>query len=163
MPMLAATVCLSKFFKDVFVLVARYPLAVVADRYGRHQPLVRSTFIRIVPSDFVNFSALLMRFSRIRRITSASQETATGSGGISQRRAATSQDRGKSIRSLARDLRRGRDLVSEVAFHPPRADRHPASVVIMSRMSSAPCFAPVTHSASSGFSLSEAICSSIST
>ena len=34
MPMLAATICLSKFFKDVFVLVARYPLAVVADRNG---------------------------------------------------------------------------------------------------------------------------------
>src|SRR5213595_2097272 len=34
MPMLAATVCLSKFFKNVFVLVARYSLAVVADRNG---------------------------------------------------------------------------------------------------------------------------------
>jgi len=34
MPMSAATVCLSKFFKDVFVLVARYPLAVVADGSG---------------------------------------------------------------------------------------------------------------------------------
>jgi hypothetical protein len=29
MPMFAATVCLSKFFKDVFMLVARYPFAVV--------------------------------------------------------------------------------------------------------------------------------------
>src|SRR5207248_1256144 len=34
MPMLAATVCLPKFFKNVFVLVARYSLAVVADRKG---------------------------------------------------------------------------------------------------------------------------------
>src|SRR5436190_22828068 len=32
MPMLATTFCLSKFFKDVFVLIASYPLAVVADR-----------------------------------------------------------------------------------------------------------------------------------
>src|SRR5437870_5446214 len=38
MPMLAATVCLSKFFKDVFVLVARYPLTVVADRNGDIRP-----------------------------------------------------------------------------------------------------------------------------
>ena len=29
MPMFAATVCLSKFFKDVFMLLARYPFAVV--------------------------------------------------------------------------------------------------------------------------------------
>ena len=32
MPMFAATVCLSKFFKDVFMLVARYPFAIVRDR-----------------------------------------------------------------------------------------------------------------------------------
>jgi hypothetical protein len=38
MPMLAATVCLSKFLKDVFMLVARYPLAVVADRNGDVSP-----------------------------------------------------------------------------------------------------------------------------
>ena len=38
MPMLAATICLSKFFKDVFVLVARYSLAVVADRNGDISP-----------------------------------------------------------------------------------------------------------------------------
>jgi hypothetical protein len=38
MPMLAATVSLSKFFKDVFVLIARYPLAVVADRNGDISP-----------------------------------------------------------------------------------------------------------------------------
>ena len=31
MPMSAATVCLSKFFKDVFMLVVRYPLAIVRD------------------------------------------------------------------------------------------------------------------------------------
>ena len=31
MPMFAATVCLSKFFKDVLVLVAWYPLAVIID------------------------------------------------------------------------------------------------------------------------------------
>jgi hypothetical protein len=34
-PMLAAAVCLSKFFEDVFVLVGRYSLAVVTDRDGR--------------------------------------------------------------------------------------------------------------------------------
>ena len=34
MPMLPATVRLSKFFKDVFVLIARYPLAIVTDRNG---------------------------------------------------------------------------------------------------------------------------------
>ena len=33
--MLAATVCLSKFFKDMFVLVARYSFAVVTHRNGR--------------------------------------------------------------------------------------------------------------------------------
>src|SRR5947208_12564583 len=33
-PTLAATICLSKFIKDVFVLIARYPLAVVAVRNG---------------------------------------------------------------------------------------------------------------------------------
>ena len=38
MPMLAAAICLSKFFKDVFVLIARYPLAVVADRNGDVSP-----------------------------------------------------------------------------------------------------------------------------
>jgi hypothetical protein len=38
MPMLAATICLSKFFKDVLVLVARYSLAVVADRNGDISP-----------------------------------------------------------------------------------------------------------------------------
>jgi hypothetical protein len=31
MPMFAATVCLSKFFKDVLVLVTWYPLAVITD------------------------------------------------------------------------------------------------------------------------------------
>jgi hypothetical protein len=31
MPMFAATVCLSKFFKDVLVLIAWYPLAVITD------------------------------------------------------------------------------------------------------------------------------------
>jgi hypothetical protein len=35
MPMFAATICLSKFFKDVFMLVARYPFAVVTHRDGR--------------------------------------------------------------------------------------------------------------------------------
>jgi len=34
MRMLPATVRLSKFFKDVFVLIARYPLAIVTDRNG---------------------------------------------------------------------------------------------------------------------------------
>src|SRR5205807_1262678 len=37
-------------------------------------------------SDVVNFSALLIKFSRTRRITSSSQETQTGPGGTSQRR-----------------------------------------------------------------------------
>jgi len=31
MPMFAATVCLSKFFKDVFMLVGRYAFSVVRD------------------------------------------------------------------------------------------------------------------------------------
>ena len=31
MPMFAATVCLPKFFKDVFMLVALYSLAIVRD------------------------------------------------------------------------------------------------------------------------------------
>ena len=35
MPMFAATVCLSEFFKDAFMLVARYPFAIVTDRDGR--------------------------------------------------------------------------------------------------------------------------------
>src|SRR5207237_4274969 len=30
MPVFAATVCLSKFFKDVFMLIARYPFAVIS-------------------------------------------------------------------------------------------------------------------------------------
>src|SRR5205085_9736332 len=44
MPMSAATVCLSKFFKDVFVLVARYSLAVVADKNGDISPLALNTY-----------------------------------------------------------------------------------------------------------------------
>jgi len=44
-PMLAATVCLSKFFKDVFVLVTRYPLAVVADRNGDINPLALNVYL----------------------------------------------------------------------------------------------------------------------
>src|SRR5437762_5982546 len=45
MPMLAATVCLSKFLKDVFMLVARYPLAVVADRNGDVNPLALNVYL----------------------------------------------------------------------------------------------------------------------
>ena len=39
MPMFAAAVCLSKFFKDVFVLLARYPFSVVANGNGDVSPL----------------------------------------------------------------------------------------------------------------------------
>ncbi len=44
MPMSAATACLSKFFKDVFVPVARYPLAVVADRNGDISLITLNTY-----------------------------------------------------------------------------------------------------------------------
>jgi len=42
---------LSKFFKELFVLIARYPLPFVADRKLRHKsgPRALPTFIRIVP------------------------------------------------------------------------------------------------------------------
>ena len=44
MPMLAATLCLSKFLKDIFVLMARYPLTVVADGNGDASPRALSIY-----------------------------------------------------------------------------------------------------------------------
>ena len=44
LPMLAATACLSKFFKNAGVLIARDPLAVVADRKDDISPCALNVY-----------------------------------------------------------------------------------------------------------------------
>jgi len=115
MPMLAAAVCLSKFFKDVFVLIARYPFAIVTDRNGR----VSRRALKAYPNRFIRVCELKCIADEVLNSPPDDIRVAEDCHWLGRHFAtegATSQERGELIRGLAQDLRNIVILVGERHF-----------------------------------------------